>query len=248
MPELYSCDACGKRRLCCRSVNNPHGEGSFCHTCRQEADEDCDECKDVSIVAYVRSSSSEGHYYAITDNGAGQLFCPCKGFGFRQKCQHVDLVHFKRKVTEGTTLSQADGEKLNRVELVPPREPAKVLPIKGAHNEGLRQYVDEILNGGRQVVVAVDKNNPHRVGSIAWHHHEIDRYVNEHPFPARADEGILRFDLVVAGQRIEGSDIPFSALQIGDLQAINETADRLSRLLGVAARIVTGGEEPEDIG
>lgn len=60
-------------------------------------------------------------------------------------------------------------------------------------------------------------------------------------------EALLQFDLVVGGQRVAGRPVTYHELKVDDVVALAETADRLSRLLGVAARIVTSGEEPEDI-
>lgn len=48
MSHIYDCDACGERRCCCTYRDTPHGDGWFCHRCRGEEDDECDECHEAA--------------------------------------------------------------------------------------------------------------------------------------------------------------------------------------------------------
>ena len=43
--KLYDCDGCGEAMPCCRTRIVCGCEGDFCHICRGETPDECDECQ-----------------------------------------------------------------------------------------------------------------------------------------------------------------------------------------------------------
>lgn len=69
------CDDCGGTKLL-------HGEP--CVACQGTGEVD-----DPSVVYLAKSSRSDDHY-KIRQSPEGKLVCPCKGFGWRGKCRHIE--------------------------------------------------------------------------------------------------------------------------------------------------------------